>query len=315
MSIAAVSQALNNTGKLNAETRARIQRIASELGYAPNKLAAALRRRTAMSIGFVATTAQPPQTRRSWATVYGAQLNALVGAAAERGFTVTVIPEDRPELLGAAQLDAVYLPDASLGAVVRDEAIKRALPVVTTDTTLHYAHAIRVHTGYAEATVAALDALAESGAQAPAVLSGEPGAGLAEAEQVYVEWCVARGIAPLIAHGSDDQDHLVSTLHEVVRAGADAIFSLVEQGPALYIALERDGMIVPRDMQLVALCVDECAANRRLDISHVCVHPAEAPTLLFESLVTAINSGAGADIRVPWQYHAGSTTRPVLSAA
>lgn len=320
VSIAAVSQALNNTGSLHPDTRARIQSIAAERGYVPNKVAAALRRRKTMSIGFVANTEHSAESRH-WASVSGAQLNALVVSAAEQGFTVTVIPHDRPELVAASQVDALYLTEARLGRQVLAEAIARGLPVVTTDVELPYDRAIRVHTGYAEATVAALDALAAAGSLRPALLAGDV-YGAAVGEQAYLDWCAERGVEPMVARGSSDQDHLVSQLHELVRGGADAMFSLVEQGPALYIGLERDGVILPRDMQLIALCVDECHVNERLDISHICVHPELTPSLVLPALIESINTGtdSGAasgptDITLPWHYYAGATTRPARSAA
>ncbi len=53
VSTAAISQALNDRGNLRPETRERIKAIAAELGYSPNKHAAALRSGRTMSIGFV----------------------------------------------------------------------------------------------------------------------------------------------------------------------------------------------------------------------------------------------------------------------
>ena len=53
VSTAAISQALNDRGSLRPETRERIKAIAAELGYTPNKHAAALRSGRTMSIGFV----------------------------------------------------------------------------------------------------------------------------------------------------------------------------------------------------------------------------------------------------------------------
>lgn len=317
VSIAAVSQALNNTGKLRPDTRARIQGIAAEQCYVPNKVAAALRRRKTMSIGFVANTGHSAESRH-WASVWGAQLNALVVSAAEQGFTVTVIPHDRPELVAASQIDALYVTEFQLGRQVLAEAVARNLPVVGTDAELSYDRAIRVHTGHAGATVEALDALAASGSSRPALLTGSV-FGAEVGERAYLNWCSEQGCEPIIAHGTSDQDQLVSQLRELVRGGADALFSLVGQGPALYIGLERDGVILPRDMQMIALCVDECAVNQRLDISHICVHPELAPSLALPALIESINSGSSygataSDITLPWHYRAGATTRPARSA-
>jgi LacI family transcriptional regulator len=53
LSVATVSRALNGQKHVQAETRARVERVALELGYQPNGLAAALRRERTLLIGLV----------------------------------------------------------------------------------------------------------------------------------------------------------------------------------------------------------------------------------------------------------------------
>ena len=53
VSIGTVSKALNNSGTLSAETRARIVRIAGELGFRPNDLAQALHRGQSFTVGLI----------------------------------------------------------------------------------------------------------------------------------------------------------------------------------------------------------------------------------------------------------------------
>ena len=103
VSTAATSQALNDRGNLRPETRERIKAIAVELGYSPNRHAAALRKGRTMSIGFVMAATSLQDGRR--ALQRARQLDALVGAGAVRGFTVTVLPDTRPDLLAGAQID------------------------------------------------------------------------------------------------------------------------------------------------------------------------------------------------------------------
>jgi LacI family transcriptional regulator len=53
VSIGTVSKALNNSGTLSSETRARILRIATEIGFRPNDLAQALHRGQSFTVGLV----------------------------------------------------------------------------------------------------------------------------------------------------------------------------------------------------------------------------------------------------------------------
>ena len=53
VSVTTVSHALNGRGQVNPETRARVERVAAELGYSPNRIATALRNQRSGIIGFV----------------------------------------------------------------------------------------------------------------------------------------------------------------------------------------------------------------------------------------------------------------------
>ena len=82
VSTAAVSQALNGRGALSADTRQRILDAATELGYSPDRYAAALRRGRTLSIGYVASPPLDPVREATQAQYAMRQLSALVDAAA-----------------------------------------------------------------------------------------------------------------------------------------------------------------------------------------------------------------------------------------
>jgi LacI family transcriptional regulator len=108
VSVTTVSHALSGRGQVAKVTRERVRRVADELGYAPNRLASALRSRRSNILGFVsddiATT--PFATR----VVLGAQ-----AVARERGQLLVVVnsnhdPEAEADQLAgliAAQVDAI----------------------------------------------------------------------------------------------------------------------------------------------------------------------------------------------------------------
>ena len=57
VSIGTVSKALNNSGSLRAETRAKVNAVAKELGFRPNDLAQSLHRGQSFTVGLITTDA------------------------------------------------------------------------------------------------------------------------------------------------------------------------------------------------------------------------------------------------------------------
>ncbi|WP_375387001.1 LacI family DNA-binding transcriptional regulator [uncultured Amnibacterium sp.] len=108
VSATTVSHALSGQGKVSAETRSRVARVARDLGYAPNRVATALRRRRTDVLGFVSDEiATTPFAGR---IVLGAQ-----DAASAAGMTLMVVNSNRDpgveaqqvEVLRAQQVDAL----------------------------------------------------------------------------------------------------------------------------------------------------------------------------------------------------------------
>jgi len=320
VSTAATSQALNDRGSLRPETRERIKAIAAELGYSPNRMAAALRSGRTMSIGFVMPDDGDEDAARQWAFSRTRQLNALVRASAEHGFTVTVVPESRPDLLGATQLDVLYLPDTAVPppggadgspAILR-AAVARDLPIIARDLYIDAGRSLSIRTGYDAALRTGLDLLADRGAQRIAVLVEE---GTHPRDEIgrtsYRAWSTVRGRTTMLAEVDATRRHLARRIRDVLDAGADAIFAFCEDGPEIYLQLESMPLVIPRDLQLVALCATDCALNTRLGVTHVCVHPDEAAHAAFRALgaLTAPRAQGPIVVDLPWELVRGSTTR------
>lgn len=311
VSTAAISQALNDRGSLRPETRERIKTIAAELGYSPNKHAAALRSGRTMSIGFVMEDADDDAAKR-WAFDHNRQLTALVRASAEHGFTVTVLPASRPDLLEATQLDGLFLADARTGAEILRAASARGLPVIARDLYVDVDRSLSIRTGYDAALRASLDHLADAGAERIALLVDEGDHPRDEiARTGFRAWSTVRGREPLIAEVDAAHRSLARRVREVLDAGADAILAFCEDGPEIYLLLEAMPFVIPRDVQLIALCATDCALNDRLDVTHVCVHPERAADAVFGSLgaLAQPRSGEPLVVDLPWELVRGSTTR------
>ncbi len=299
VSVAAVSQALNDTGTLGQHTRARIREVAQELGYVPNRYAAGLRKNQSMVIGYVANTDNDPLSEKRWAHFYGRQLAALVRAAAAKGYTVTVIPDNRPDLLSLARVDALYLSDVLPDCPVLLAARAEGIPLVTYDFELPDARGVTVFSGYDRATIVALDALAARGARRIGLLTEEEGYPSDEVGAVtYTDWCRAKNLEPIVVRGNYGRSNLEEKLRELLAHGVDAIFSFYEEGPDIARILTRLGVPVPQDLQIIALCLEDCDENRALGISHVCVFPDRAPDYAVGSLLEQIGGTVASRTRV-----------------
>jgi LacI family transcriptional regulator len=95
-----VSHALNGRGQVSAETRSRVERAATELGYSPNRIASALRRQRTGVIGFVSDEiATTPFAGR---ILLGAQ-----DASAELGTLLMVVNSNGDAEVERAQIGAL----------------------------------------------------------------------------------------------------------------------------------------------------------------------------------------------------------------
>ncbi|MCT9820618.1 LacI family transcriptional regulator [Microbacterium sp. W1N] len=315
VSTAATSQALNGRGNLRPETRERIKAIAVELGYIPNKHAAALRSGRTMSVGFVMADSTTGDGRRALQRAH--QLNALVRACAAHGFTVTVLPDSRPDLLPGAEIDVLYFPDPADDRSVLRAAAARGIPVVANDLYIAGASGLSVRTGYDAAVRAGLAHLEATGAERIGFLVDESEVPRDQiGESAYLAWCAVRGRTPLVARVDAGRRRLAREVRDLLERGADAIFAFCEEGPEIYLQLEVTQAVIPRDLQLIALCTNDCALNTRLGVTHVCVHPDLAAQAMFDALGGVVAGDGPQVIDLPWELVAGSSTRsPAVVAA
>lgn len=100
VSITTVSHALNNRGQVSARTRDLVRQVAADLGYAPNRIASALRSQRSNILGFVSDDiATTPFAGR---VVLGAQ-----DAAAEADQLLVVVNSNHDPVIEAKQIQAL----------------------------------------------------------------------------------------------------------------------------------------------------------------------------------------------------------------
>lgn len=133
VSVTTVSHALSGQGNLSGSTRERVQRVASELGYVPSRIATALRLQRSGIVGFVSDEiATTPFAGR---IVLGAQ-----EAAAERSMLLMVVNSNSDDTVENQQImslldqqvDAIVYARMSHTLVSLPTAL-RQIPTVTVD--------------------------------------------------------------------------------------------------------------------------------------------------------------------------------------
>lgn len=100
VSVTTVSHALSGRGNLSETTRERVQRIAKELNYAPNRVASALRLQRTGIIGFVSD--EIATTPFAGKIILGAQ-----DAAAARGLVLMLVNSNRDDVVEARQISSL----------------------------------------------------------------------------------------------------------------------------------------------------------------------------------------------------------------
>ena len=124
VSVATASKALNDTGRMTAETRARVKRAAEKLGFRPNAMARALIRQRSMTVGLLTND----RYGRFTMPVMAGVSEALV----DEGVTVFMSNiEDDPKI-GEAHLEALLDKQVD-GIIVSGKRIDRRLPLDLSD--------------------------------------------------------------------------------------------------------------------------------------------------------------------------------------
>jgi LacI family transcriptional regulator len=120
VSVATASKALNDTGRLAAETRARVKRIAAEVGFRPNALARGLLSRRSFTIGLLTNDTYGRFTLPVMAGVSQALANHAISV-----FLCAI--EDDPAL-GQTHVDAMLDKQVD-GIIASGKRVDRRLPI------------------------------------------------------------------------------------------------------------------------------------------------------------------------------------------
>jgi DNA-binding LacI/PurR family transcriptional regulator len=271
VSITTVSHALSGKGRLTDETRERVRRVASDLGYTPHPAAQSL---ASGRTGMIATVvSQPGNAPIAFTQIdyYVALMNAATRTAVGHGYALVVAPSTSgPETWGRLPLDGVIVIDPADGDPTLPMLRARGTPIVFVGRDPNGDAAdLVVENDRASATRSVLDHLARAGAQRVGLMGLHTFESFTEDSlAAYRGWCAERGQAPVVH--TLDADPTADAAE--FRAGAtgflsradrpDAVFCLYErQGVELLAAASAAGVRVPQDLLVATIAEMGLAAS------------------------------------------------------
>jgi len=254
---ASVSRALRGIGKkVSEETRQKIERIAREMGYRPNAVAASLRTKQTHLVGVVVPDLGNP--------LFGPLVTGLEVELRKHGLLCLVVhtpddPAERRELVAALahrQVSGLLILAAEIEDPMLDAAQQFALPTVLVNRGFGERRFPSVVNDDRESVRLVLEHLASLGHRKIAHVAGPQSSSTGRARrQAFEELCVAMGLKGQVteARAFTREAGLTATLELLGRMkGATAIFAgndLIAMG--VLDALRQHGLQVPKDMSLV----------------------------------------------------------------
>ena len=254
-----VSRVVNDSPRVDPETRSRVEKAMAELGYRPHRAARALRTGRSQTIGLVVTTLATVGNSR--------MLQATAEAAAERGYALTLVTASHGvaaafESLVEQEVDgAIVLNEAS--AQVPTAERPRGLRLVVVDAATD-AGFTAVHSDHAGGAAAATAFLLGQGHAVVHHLAGPAASyAAAERERGWRETLAAAGVAapdPVRGDWSAESGHAAGA----ALGEATAVFCANDQmALGLLRALAEGGRRVPEDVGVIGFDDLPDAANYR----------------------------------------------------
>lgn len=300
VSVATVSLALRDKGRISDETRCRIKRLADELGYTPNAAARSLvgGRTELIAISMPALGVEPGVVGS--VEYFARLLSAATAAAFERDYGMILVPPaGQPDRVG---VDGGVVVDPAEGDPALASFDRRGWPVVTigrrvgTNGANGSVRRLAVDSDILGGTERVLDHLAERGARRIGILATEPIDSFErDSLDAYRGWCRGRGIEPTVVVSKGMEDHLVlAAVRRMLDSDPvpDAIYATIDK--IAFFLLDQcseRGLDVPGDL-LVATC-GESDRVRRAGLTVLDDRPAELGRSAVRMLIGAIRDPDG----------------------
>lgn len=314
-----VSHALNGRGRVGEQTRARIVKVAAELGYVANPIARALKSGRTMTI-----VAELPATAEAGGLESAFLRDVLIGAAEsamETGYLLAISGPTSAARGALPPFDGALVVDPVAGDRVVDDAQRRSAPVVTVSRFVDQPEEMpAVGSDYVAGMTAILDHLAAAGYERPALVSTrQPFAFASACLEGYEAWMRASGRKgwlryaphhPSVASGLTAARALLN-----LKVPPDAIVAVTEPlAVGALRALAEQGIRVPEDFGLASVSDSERLRSASVPVTALDVYPAELGRRAIAMLVELIEgepanqASLSLSMELPTQLHARAST-------
>ena len=292
------SDALRDGGRVSPETRAKVHRVAHELGYTVNVAAARLRTHALTSIGLYI-----PSSMTSVSFHMRFTLGAAAGARSE-GVDLTLLAYDaNHHPIKMPAVDGLMIVEAMQRDPVVDRLQEFALPTLFVGRkpgSHDWGSVISID--HSELMNRALDHLWSIGARRPGLLGPRQDFGSEWSESVlntYASWCVRHGIEPVqqavpALPNSAAVEEAVQVL--VTESHIDGLIGAHEGSAALAIpALQRLGIEIGREFPVISGVGSEADMHTVPPLTAIDMHPFDFGVDAARHLIERIRDPAGGD--------------------
>jgi LacI family transcriptional regulator len=273
-----VSVVLNDPqyGRVGAETRERVRRVADSLGYRPQAAGRALRLGRSELIAYVST----PELLHHVGSYHGALLPALLSAANDAGYELAIVGDDREATL-LARLRRAVQSGRFDGLIVGQPRVDDPVLALLEDAGLPYVLAGEhpdgaryqvVRDGFAMAADVATR-LRAAGHRRAGVLEGDPGW-----ERQWFNRRRRQGLGHVLGAGAvlDLPPDPAAALATARRRGLTALVAGSDgDAAALLTAAAAAGVSVPGDLSVVSLYAVRAPAPTVPSLASLCVDPSD----------------------------------------
>ena len=271
VSLATVSHSLSGGGQISESTRERVRSVASELNYAPNRLASGLRSKRSQIIGFVSD--EISTTPYAGRVLLGAQ-----EAAAENGWVLMIVNTNSDSDLEEQGIEAFlqHRVDGIIYARMYHQEVRlpeslRGVPTVLLDASSREESISSVVPDEEEAARTAVEHLVAAGHNRIGYLSNSD-------DIPATRGRLAGYRSTLEAHGIEVDESLITTSNSTTAPGREAAAGLLartDRPTALfcfndrmamgaYQAAQSAGLRIPEDLSVVSIDNFELVADALL---------------------------------------------------
>ena len=296
VSIATVSLALRDKGRMSDETRARVKETAERVGYVPNASARSLvGGKTHLITISVPAIGTVPEAVSSVEYFF-----KLLGAAAARAIELDYglrmpSPTDRPDRVG---VDGAIVVDPAADDPTIAAFDRRGWPVVTIgrrvgDSAPEGGRSWEVDNDFVFATRNVLDHLHERGSKAITLIANEPiDSFQSDSIETYREWCSGHGMEPRVIMSKSPLPDDAAVAAAAALAGdsrPDAVYATVDTlAKAVIDQAGRQGIELPGQLRIATCSDSHIASSTEPQLTTIDEKPVELGEAAVEMLISAI---------------------------